>query len=303
MQVDLTKARLYYENKDPTITTMLGGIPQVHLPDIKNSKSFLKRFWTQVINNENKNNLNSNLNKSNVLKYCLDVGAGIGRITKHVLIQEFPNAVVDFLEPNESFCLEAKKTIPSKNLRYLFNTTGQNFLINLQPNQQDSLRGGILIKNFNDQIKLTNQQNNLNNIQFNDLNNLQLNNHAEMNDNSTQQLSNISNQSSFLINQPWDLVWIQWVLLYFDDETFERLFKEFRRIGCRAIVLKCNATTSDKAIIDDEDGSIIRNEKQIRKCIENSGWKVLQHNVEIFNGFENLYPIHVFGCVPEPIQE
>lgn len=70
-----------------TIDGILGGYEQISNTDIEGSKAFLHKVLTRQT--------------SSGTKLALDCGAGIGRITKHVLIPCFE--MVELVEQNEKF--------------------------------------------------------------------------------------------------------------------------------------------------------------------------------------------------------
>ncbi|VDK42102.1 unnamed protein product [Taenia asiatica] len=77
------KSAKYWSGVDATVNGMLGGLSQVHRPDIAGSKSILARFGPSL------------------REYALDCGAGIGRVTKHLLLPHF--TTVDMVEMTEKF--------------------------------------------------------------------------------------------------------------------------------------------------------------------------------------------------------
>ncbi|CAL7949009.1 unnamed protein product [Xylocopa violacea] len=88
-----TAAAKYWEHIPPTIDGMLGGFGFISQIDIKGSTKFL-RFLFELRNPP-----------SNT--FALDCGAGIGRITKNLLLHHFKH--VDLVEQNINF-LEAAKS-------------------------------------------------------------------------------------------------------------------------------------------------------------------------------------------------
>ncbi|VDL11721.1 unnamed protein product [Hymenolepis diminuta] len=84
-----SKAVEYWYNIDPTLDGMLGGLTQTHEPDIKSSESILSRFGPTRMD------------------VALDCGAGIGRVTKHLLLPHFKT--VDMVELTQKF-LDVSKT-------------------------------------------------------------------------------------------------------------------------------------------------------------------------------------------------
>ncbi|EUB54378.1 Methyltransferase-like protein [Echinococcus granulosus] len=77
------KSAKYWSGVDATVNGMLGGLTQVHWPDIVGSRYILARFVPS-------------------LRECaLDCGAGIGRITKHLLLPYF--TTVDMVDMTGKF--------------------------------------------------------------------------------------------------------------------------------------------------------------------------------------------------------
>lgn len=74
------KAHEFWSNTSKDIDGMLGGFANLHKPDIKCSKAF--------INNLKAKNFLVNTNR------VADCGAGIGRVTRHLLLPIFKNVVM-----------------------------------------------------------------------------------------------------------------------------------------------------------------------------------------------------------------
>ena len=88
-----TAAAKYWEHIPPTVDGMLGGFGFISQTDVKGSTIFLKALF------ESKNPPSRT--------FALDCGAGIGRITKNLLLNHFKH--VDLVEQNTKF-LEVAKT-------------------------------------------------------------------------------------------------------------------------------------------------------------------------------------------------
>ncbi|KOC66752.1 Alpha N-terminal protein methyltransferase 1 [Habropoda laboriosa] len=106
-----TAAAKYWEHIPPTIDGMLGGFGYISHIDIKGSTKFLKALFE----------LNSPPSKT----FALDCGAGIGRITKNLLLNHFK--YVDLVEQNSNF-LEVAKTC----LKNYSTSIGNYYSIGLQ---------------------------------------------------------------------------------------------------------------------------------------------------------------------------
>ncbi|XP_042193340.1 N-terminal Xaa-Pro-Lys N-methyltransferase 1 [Callorhinchus milii] len=88
-----SKAQKYWKNIPPTVDGMLGGYGHISNIDINSSKKFLQRFV-----GDGAGKVGANL--------ALDCGAGIGRITKRLLLPMFKK--VDMVDVTESFLAKAK---------------------------------------------------------------------------------------------------------------------------------------------------------------------------------------------------
>lgn len=93
------KAANYWANKPATIDGVLGGFGNLSDIDIKGSREFLEKVF--ALENPPGTNL------------ALDCGAGIGRVTKHLLLARFDK--VDLLEQDEKFINAAKQSIDEHN--------------------------------------------------------------------------------------------------------------------------------------------------------------------------------------------
>jgi protein N-terminal methyltransferase len=103
----------YWSGLEPTLATVLGGSDDIHEPDIKESSEFLDYVLSKYSINTNK---------------VLDCGAGIGRVTKYLLIDRFQ--VVDMLEQCEKFVEYAKIFVQSPKVRNFINAGAQDLITN-----------------------------------------------------------------------------------------------------------------------------------------------------------------------------
>lgn len=93
------KSEQYWKDCPSTIDSMLGGFSTITKIDLKGSEWFYHKL------NKRKDGTPPNNGRA------LDVGAGIGRVSKGFLSHFFQR--VDMLEQNEQFLIEAKKSIES----------------------------------------------------------------------------------------------------------------------------------------------------------------------------------------------
>lgn len=86
-----SKSATYWQKQDPSIEGMLGGLGKLDSRDVAANRKFFDGLRRRVTTFGDKR--------------VLDVGAGIGRVTKHFLIHLFDN--VDMLEQNPKYLEES----------------------------------------------------------------------------------------------------------------------------------------------------------------------------------------------------
>ncbi|KAJ8731446.1 hypothetical protein PYW07_004610 [Mythimna separata] len=108
-----SKAARYWANIPPTVDGVLGGYGHISDIDVEGSRSFLD----EILAFEN----------PPATKIALDCGAGIGRVSKHVLIPRFNK--VDIVEQDEKFINNVKIYVGDDNQKIgtLYQTALQNF--------------------------------------------------------------------------------------------------------------------------------------------------------------------------------
>lgn len=108
-----SNAQKYWSNIEPTIDGMLGGLSMIDATDVKGSTQFLSELFK--------------MKPSPKSQRALDCGAGIGRITKNVLVNYFD--CVDLVEQDENFVRKAREYLGTNNKRIgsIFNVGLQDF--------------------------------------------------------------------------------------------------------------------------------------------------------------------------------
>lgn len=117
----LTRARTpappglrYWEALPATVDTVLGGYAQVSPTDVRESATFLESVFPAATTPD-----------SGAALTVADCGAGVGRVTEHLLLRYFH--AVDLVEPVESYLKAAKEKLtplaasadPPRDVRYL----------------------------------------------------------------------------------------------------------------------------------------------------------------------------------------
>eukprot|EP00397_Hematodinium_sp_SG-2012_P045360 GEMP01050924.1.p1 GENE.GEMP01050924.1~~GEMP01050924.1.p1 ORF type:complete len:241 (+),score=32.77 GEMP01050924.1:50-772(+) len=105
-----SKATEYWEKQEVSVNGVLGGYGDTSSADIRESRRLLDMFR------------NTPIGKQNQFESALDCGAGIGRVSRGVLIPTFK--FVDLMEPNLKMLEEAKRTMT---LRETYSTPLQDF--------------------------------------------------------------------------------------------------------------------------------------------------------------------------------
>lgn len=107
-----TKAQNYWSNVDATINGMLGGFQKISGKELTSSRNFLEALYRCKPCPER--------------KVALDCGAGIGRVTKGLLLPFFDS--VDMVEQDPAFCKAAPAHIgDTDRLGEIHNTGLQDF--------------------------------------------------------------------------------------------------------------------------------------------------------------------------------
>ncbi|XP_058067022.1 N-terminal Xaa-Pro-Lys N-methyltransferase 1 [Anopheles bellator] len=106
-------AKKYWSSVSPTVEGMLGGFGSISFIDIRGSEQFLKHLYKQK--------------PAPGKSRALDCGAGIGRVTRNLLVPAFER--VDLVEQDETFCETARTGLAdcAPKLGTVFNEGLQNF--------------------------------------------------------------------------------------------------------------------------------------------------------------------------------
>lgn len=108
------ESKAYWEDIEPTLDGMLGGFSRISELDAASSVRFLSDFFTPIAKDAQigQGDCDGGNNGEKVQlrkRRALDCGAGIGRVTKTVLLKYFDT--VDLLEQNQSFLDKSKEYI------------------------------------------------------------------------------------------------------------------------------------------------------------------------------------------------
>eukprot|EP01126_Amoeba_proteus_P051064 TRINITY_DN6080_c0_g1_i5.p1 TRINITY_DN6080_c0_g1~~TRINITY_DN6080_c0_g1_i5.p1 ORF type:complete len:299 (+),score=63.14 TRINITY_DN6080_c0_g1_i5:57-953(+) len=209
------KSEEYWKGIDATVDGMLGGMEHVSEIDLRESSELLRRF----LSGQYKRNLKPGS--------ALDVGAGIGRISKFLLSRFFET--VDLLEVTPKFLEVAKKD-----------------LVNIYQ-----------IRNY-----------------F------------------------CSSVQDFTFTEKYDMIWIQWVIIYLSDDDFISFLRKCREFltPTGLILVKDNVTNSG-FVLDKIDSSVTRSEAHVKLLFQVSGLRIIHEKQQ--PGFpKDLFPVKMFALCP-----
>ena len=111
-----SKAIEYWQKQDASVNGVLGGFEETSAPDLKASTKFLKQILALS---------DTKLPHKPTYVTALDCGAGMGRVTKGLLLRQFKE--VDLVEPVGSLLEKAKTYVESKRAINFFEQPLQSF--------------------------------------------------------------------------------------------------------------------------------------------------------------------------------
>jgi protein N-terminal methyltransferase len=217
--IDYEKAKDYWAKQQATNNAMLGGFAQISFIDLRASTDFLKSIMK--------------IKPQPGHARALDCGAGIGRVTKNLLITFYDK--IDLLEQDEKFTKKAEEAIEP------FNKLGSIFNVGLQE--------------FDPPTAYT-----------------------------------------------YDLIWVQWVLIYLKDEDLIVFFKKCVSALSKngVIILKENFTTADQLEIDEQDSSVTRPLKSMKKFIAAAGLRIIKE-LRQTDFPKGLFPVYMIALKPNKV--
>lgn len=225
------KSNAYWDAQEPTVVGMLGGLDRLSDRDLRMSETFLDLL-------QRRHGL-----KSGKDCRCVDVGAGIGRITKSLLLPRF--GVVDMLEQNASYLEKSVSFIGLSTPG--FGVVGRRMAQGMQ--------------DFDVVDKVTGDSS----------------------------------------SERWNLVWIQWVIIYLTDDDFVSFIRKLLR--CLApdgiICMKDNIAPRGKKngfVFDKSDCSIMRSDKYMKSLFDRANVRVISEAVQ--HDFpSDTFPVKVYALV------
>ncbi|UYV63243.1 NTMT1 [Cordylochernes scorpioides] len=235
-----SKGKEFWSKVPATIDGMLGGYSYVSITDVQASTRFLNEFF---------NNQKRPLGRGR----ALDCGAGIGRVSKLLLLPLFDK--VDLVEQNEEFLRQVPEHVGDESQEKL----GEMFC-----SAQSLVLPRVLIFVFPIPITPPMSDPSTFLLPFCDL-------HKEVG--VWAGLQDFTPEP-----EHYDLIWCQWVTGYLTDEDLaaflHRCKKALKPNGI--IVIKDNLTSTGEVDTDHDDSSVTRPLKVFNKIYKNAGLRLLK---------------------------
>lgn len=214
-----TKSEEYWTRQAPSMPGMLGGLDDLHTRDVNASEKFIRS--PRVLQATGR---------------ALDVGAGIGRVTKHLLLPIFDH--VDMLEQNEDYVKKSHSFVGEG--REGGGSVGRRFVCGMQEFQADGFqaRDGL---------------------------------------------------SWGSLRGTYDLIWVQWCVIYLTDEHFVHFFQQCAMcLSENGVVCVKDNVARNGFLVDKEDCSVMRCSKYMKALFARAGLKVVKETRQVD------FPRHVF---------
>lgn len=226
-EVWYNKSEAYWAEQKASVAGMLGGLDKLHARDVNASRRFLNSLSELQVFKRHK---------------ALDVGAGIGRVTRYLLSDEFD--VVDMLEQSVSYLQESHTYLES-----VKHKVGRRIACGMQEFRADGLtaRDGV---------------------------------------------------ESGELRQTYNVVWIQWTVIYLLDDDFVDFIKECVKslTPDGIIVLKDNVARSG-FLVDKDDSSIMRSNRYMMHLFKRSGVEVIKQARQL-DFPKGIFPVRMYALRP-----
>lgn len=221
------KSEMYWEGQQASLAGMLGGLDVLHSRDIAASKKFL-------------NGLNVGRDRA------LDVGAGIGRVTRGLLVPHFNS--VDLLEQSLSYAAESRRFL--SDLSCDDGYVDKRIVCGMQDFRADGLVGKDGV-----------------------------------------------NSSS--LRGRYDVIWIQWCVIYLTDVDFIAFLKECRSalLENGMIVLKDNVARAG-FVVDKDDCSVMRSGPYLKSIFQRAGLMVVKEQRQL-DFPRSAFPVRMYALRPQ----
>lgn len=220
------KSEAYWAGQKASIEGMLGGLDKLHSRDIAASK----RFFEAIPNPPSRGRV-------------LDVGAGIGRVSRHLLLPLFDH--VDMLEQSLDYAKESES--------YLSDAPGGIIGRRIVCGMQDFRAAGVTGR---DEVK------------------------------------------SGALFQTYDVVWLQWCVIYCTDSDLVGFLRECVRTLTEngLIVIKDNVARSG-FLVDNSDTSVMRSDRYMKSLFQRADLEIVKQARQM-DFPKEVYPVRMYALRP-----
>lgn len=224
------KSARYWEKQAPSVEGMLGGLGELDSRDIAASKRFLETL-DRRLGKRPKN-------------FAVDIGAGIGRVTKHLLLPMYKT--VDMLEQNLAYLNESYNFVGNGDLG---GAVGKRIACGMQ-----SFRAAGVV--------------------------------------------GLDGQATGTLEDRYDLIWIQWCVIYLTDDDFVSFLLECTKaLASEGIIcLKDNVARSG-FLVDKDDSSIMRSDKYLKHIFKQAGLEIIREARQL-DFPSDVFPVRTYALRP-----
>ncbi|CAH0404776.1 unnamed protein product [Chilo suppressalis] len=260
--INYGKALEYWADVPPTVDGVLGGFGFISDLDINGSKIFLESLFSSE--------------SGPGCTLALDCGAGIGRISKHLLLEHFET--VDIVEPDLKFINSIREFVGEGNSKIcqLYNVSLQEF----KPERKYDVIWNQWVLGYLTDGDLVSYLIRCSITSLDTKNMLQT-----LTVNPFQTYPRHSKTGSIWGNL--DKSGETWIEPYIGDALTDN----------GVIIVKENVTSTGKAEKDETDSSITRSLKQFTKIFKSANLKRIKQSKQT-NFPSGIYPVYMFALVP-----
>lgn len=226
-----SKSEEYWNNQNASVEGMLGGLDQLHSRDVAASKRFLGSLPELPAKRGR----------------ALDVGAGIGRVSKFLLLPLFDH--VDMLEQSLAYVRESDAYLADTAQASGVGAVGRRLVCGMQEFKATGVTGrdGVL---------------------------------------------------SGCLRGVYDVVWIQWCVIYLTDDHFVSFLREcVRSLAPGGVVVVKDNVARSGFLVDKDDSSIMRSDRYMRHVFDRADLSVVKHARQL-DFPRSIYPVRMYALRP-----
>lgn len=265
--ISTAEQREYWAQQSVDDNGMLGGYAHISRVDVQFSRNFLSKL--RRLHPSPSTRSTSQTTRKYPFRYCVEVGAGIGRVTRNLLASMCEK--IDIVEPMETFT--ATLTAPDSPL----------------------VKSGQLQRVYNVPL----QEWTAGSISSYDAASMEPADPAS--DVNERKSSTPMDEDTVEHEGRYDLIWNQWCLNYLSSPDLVRYFKSLIPLLAPDgwIIVKENISTAEGGgdMFWEEDSSVTRSDRHFRACFEEAGLVIVRTQLQ--TGFpKELLPVRTYALRP-----